>query len=489
MRAVGSRARVTPRHPFRGTGPRRPPILVLLLVAACANVPGAQAQREPGVQIAPLAPVNAEPFDDVLTREVQFMARVAELSPQEGGALKHEALKTRARWGGRIDNTAVSESLRRELTPLLKDISRVGWEKYDAERARLEARRRHAAILGQVAEYDEAIVLTDQQRTALHDYLATPSLVSFWQPQNPNPPLWPTKRLPAAISARELGGVEILEKRLATVLWPGQFVAYKQFKGLTYRTPVVDRAGPGIVTVSRRPSFDEQQRLLRIHLDRLIDTADTVCRLNDAQREKLSLAGKIDIEGWAERYHAIESVESEDPATKGAKLSALSETPHLMLCEPASNYQKALVARLTTEQVQKLAAAEGQRHAFYRRALVEAVVVGFERSASLTSEQCDELTQTLNEALTASNSVHPWRSTCLRMIVELPEQKLRPIFTLDQWPAIRRQLRQLDEISRRLEAEAAGKVAVFRNVRGEKQDGLENVELEFEAEERILDVN
>ncbi|HEV3342944.1 MAG TPA: hypothetical protein VG125_21400 [Pirellulales bacterium] len=470
-------------------------VIVLFSLAVLVSATRAQPGRRPALdrapvddaQVVPPPPVEAEPFGDVFAREVWFMAQAAELSPEDTDALGQEALKTRARWGARIDNTALAESLRRELTPLLKDISRPGWERYDRERERLEARRRHAAVLGQIAELDEAIVLTDEQRQTLYDYLTTPSLVSFRQPQNPNPPLWTVQRLPAAISAGELGGVEIADKRIAAALWPRQFLAYKQLRSPGQQTVGAVRGGR-LVVLGRRMYWDEQQRRLKIHLDRLIDTADTVCGLNDAQREKLSLAGKIDIERFGELYRAVESLETEDIVEREAKLAALSNAIHLLFSEPGSNYQKALVARLTADQAQKLAAAEGERHAFYRRALVEAVVVGFERSASLTSAQCADLTQTLNDAVTPSDSGRDWRSTLLRIVVELPEQKLRPIFTRDQWPAIRHQLGQLDEITRQLEAEAAGKVGVFRNVRGELHDGLGNVELEFEADELRLDV-
>jgi hypothetical protein len=245
-----------------------------------------------------------------------------------------------------------------------------------------------------------------------------------------------------------------------------------------------------VITLAGRGSLEEQQRDLVIYLHRLVDTADTVCLLDDSQREKLRLAGKIDIDRFAEHYRAVESLEVENPLDREKRLSSLSHLASGIFAELSSNYQKALAARLTADQRRKLAAAEGERCLFYRQALVEAVVVGFERSASLTSAQCVELTQTLEDVVRGCNSPRPWRSDCLRTIVELPEEMLRPIVTNEQWPAIKRQMWQLGEIGRRLEDEATGKLAVLRGMKIRVlQAGPGNAEAEVEIEELRLDVD
>ncbi|MGH9550990.1 MAG: hypothetical protein ACRD3W_16530 [Terriglobales bacterium] len=200
------------------------------------------------------------------------------------------------------------------------------------------------------------------------------------------------------------------------------------------------------------------------------------------------MAGKIDIERFQERYLAINTVEDEDRIKKESRLAALCETAHAMFSQPASNYQKAIGARLSEEQKQKLAAAESERNVFRRQALVEAVVVGFERSASMTAPQCAELTQILNAAVAACGSDLGLRSDCLRTIADLPEERIRPIFSEAEWSAVKRQLRKLEDVARQLAAEAAGKVAVFRDIRGEVQRGDGTVELEFQANELRLDV-
>ena len=472
--------------------------LLALVIVAVAVVP---ARGQPGRAAAldlindlqaPLLPqADGDPPDDAFAREVWFMTQAGELSSEEAAALAHEARKTQARWGFRIGDSTSAEPLRRELSLLLKDISRPAWEKVKAERDRLTARQRRAALLERVVELDEALVLLSEQRAKLGDDSVTPSLRPIWHAQDPTPPLWTVTPLPATVSAGALGNVEIPEKRLTTVLWPGQFVAYKQFQRTVPRQVVGGRPMQQIVTWPGRGTLEEQQRELAIYLDRLVDTADTVCRLDDSQREKLRLAGRIDIDRFGQDYRALEALDAKDPlAKRERKLSSLSYLAPGMFAEPASNYQKAVVARLTADQARKLAAAEEERYAFYRQAIVEAVVVGFERSASLTSAQCVELTRILNDAVSGCDSPRQWRNECLRTIIELPEEKLRPMVANEQWRAIKQQLWQLAEISRELEAEAAGGVAVFREMKIRVlQAGPRKGEVEVEAKELILDLD
>ncbi|HWB13298.1 MAG TPA: hypothetical protein VG826_28995 [Pirellulales bacterium] len=463
---------------------------MLLFVAVVADNVGAQIRPRqperpavPGLlinDVAPPPPGNAEPIDDVFAREVWFMAQVGDLSPDEADSLTHEARKTQARWGARLDDAALAASLRRELTPLLKDVSRSGWEKFDTERQKLADRRRHASIVRQVAELDEAIVLTGDERAHLCERLAKAANVYLGPPWEPAPPPAPMSRLPAAISAGDLEEFGLPDPLLAAALWPAQFVAYKNLMSSPQRRVVAIEQNGGLVIERHGLPLDEQQRRLMIYLDRLIDTADTICRLNDSQREKLRLAGKIDIDRFGERYREVESLAGGDPVEKEAQLSVLQSAGHRVLGERASNYRKAVAALLTAEQMERLTVAESERREFRRRALVEAVVVGFGRSASLTAAQCDLLAQTFNDALSAGDAVDQPAGECLRMVGELPEEKLRSICAREQWPAFRRQLALLSRIASQLEAEAAGKIAVLRGIRITGAVNGENVDVELD---------
>jgi hypothetical protein len=466
-------------------------VLSLLLLPASSlraqpRVPVAERALLNELPAGALPPENVEPLGEVLAREVGFMAKVGQLTPEETEELSLEARKTLRRWGARIDNAALAPSLRRELTPLLKDISRPAWQKYDAERERLETRRRHAAVLVQVAELDEAIVLTNEQRTMLCARL--PKVAAANDLWDRRPSATPTPRLPVAISAGILPGCDIPDQLLATVLWPTQFAAYKQLKGHRAQQVTLVEQGGNPMVIGRQPALNEQLRQLRIYLDRLVDTADTECRLSDTQRNKLTLAGKIDIELFHERYLTVDAIADQDPIQKLARFAALGEVARATFSDPVSNYQRTLSARLTKDQQEKLCAAERERHAFRWQVLTEAVVVGFERSAAMTAAQCAELTQFLTLAVPAGRSATDWRIGCLKAIVDLPQDRLRSFFDDAQWSAAKRQLLELQAVARQLEAEAAGKVAVLRGIKiAVHRDGGEN-ELEFEADEMRLEV-
>src|SRR5690348_1025620 len=98
---------------------------------------------------APAVHAADEPLDEMLAREVSFMAKAGELTPAEADALKLEARKTLRRWNSPVGNRATAEALRRELVPLLKDISWPAWDRFDRERIKLETRRQQAVVLAQ----------------------------------------------------------------------------------------------------------------------------------------------------------------------------------------------------------------------------------------------------------------------------------------------------------------------------------------------------
>lgn len=472
-------------------------MLTLAGVVPSGGVWAQRSERQPigqplinDLQVAAKVQVNAELPGDVLAREVGFMATVGELSPTQTESLRQEAQKTLDRWGARLDNPTFPEALRRELTPLLRDISRPGWEKFDAQRARLEGRRRRAALLARVALLDEALLLTSEQRTALCERSAHPDADTWWQPENRTAFLVPAERWLADVSADGLGSFDIPWPQLEAVLGPAQVMAYKKFKSTPVQGTIILRQGKKL-RMDISPPLEVQRRGLEVYLERLVDAADAACGLSEAQREKLALAGKMDIERFRERFLADASVETDDPATifkRQAGLAALVGASRETLGGPASHFRKALGARLKKEQQEKLAAAEHERHAFRRQALVEVVVVGFERSAALTSAQGAALTQTLNDAVAACDSTPDWRIDCLRTIAELPDNRLQPIFADEQWPGAKRHLAKLAEVVDHWEAVGAEKAVLLRAVKGmnERHDG--SVELEFEADEVKLDV-
>jgi hypothetical protein len=445
------------------------------------------------------AAVAEDPVDllgEVARRQVQFMAKVGELSPNECQALTEEAQRTLGRWGGRVDNAAVGPSLGRELTPILKDISRTAWEKFDAERQRLDVRRRNAALLAQVVELDEALLLTGEQRTALCERLVRPDSDAWWRPENVNPLLMPAgHRVPAAVSRGNLGCFVIPEAELTRILCPAQFAAFKEFQSpLREPVTVVELADAAAtwrpvrrVVVRRVPRLYFQLRL-KTYLGRFVENADAVCRLSENQRQRLLLAGTLDIERFCDEQRRSDFAEGHDAGVPMPELSASIETNCDIFNHVDSRYQKTLRGRLNKEQKQELATAEDERFRFRRLAFVEAVVVGLERFAALTSDQCDALAAMFLQVISEADegATGNWRCRALRGIGQIPEENTKPVFFDFQWTAAQKQFMQLIESAEEVEAQAAGQAAVLHGVRGIVRGKDGKSEVEFQADELKL---
>ncbi|HQU47168.1 MAG TPA: hypothetical protein PK867_30465, partial [Pirellulales bacterium] len=140
--------------------------------------------------------------------------------------------------------------------------------------------------------------------------------------------------------------------------------------------------------------------------------------------------------------------------------------PPAIFDDAGSAFQKEFEHRLSDQQKGRLATAWRERRDFQRQALAEAVVVGFERSAALTSAQCEKLSSALNEALATGDedtarltpagraAASDWQLKCLHRIAQLPAETLQPLFFDSQWPAAGRQQGRLAEAARRIEAQA-----------------------------------
>ena len=456
-----------------------------------------------------------DPLHIALLLEVQFMAKVGELTADESERLRQEGERAIARRGNRVGRVAVggqrvvqrqmvvingraqavdeplSLVVRRELTPLLKLISRGGWEKFDAERERLETRRKQAAMMTQLAELD----LSSQQWSKFCELLATPRSDAWWRPTNVNRPLAPDAQWQqASIAGGGLGGFVIPEAELAAIFRPAQLAAFKELQRTVAEDLVVvqqaagqavppgaapvpavvapvapparaavamaavaqGRQGLKRVVVRRGAPVEEQQRRLSAHLQRLVDDVDAACELTPAQRDKLLLAGKLDIDRVRESSPPLEMApEGQEVFVQVVQVPAAnSQLPVTIFDGESSAYQKALRQRLPDDQKQKLAEAQRERREFRRQALVEAVVCGLARAAALTSAQCDELSFVLNEAAASDDEKANWRADCLRCIAQLPAEKVATVLFDFQLPAASQQLAQLAEVARQLEAQA-----------------------------------
>jgi hypothetical protein len=487
-----------------------------------------QANEKPlinDLQVDMAAPVASESRIESLAREVKFMAKVGELTAEEAEALSTAGQRLTmnralgALGGVQIANDrplAASECtgsmMRRNLTPLLKQVSFRAWEKFDAERERLEARQKRAAMLSMVAEIDEAVWLSGEQRRELCELLTAHS-DDWWRSNLAKSVLLPNVQTGQwMIASGNLGGFKVVGSELSQILRPSQLARYDELErpvadGLQQivrqarvmapaavpvappppppqgmAPPAARAAAPaagfaqmgfaqaaqaapaGVARQGRvvrlGPTFEEQTKRLNEQLSHLTEHIELTCELSDRQREKLLLAGKLDVQRLLEP--AEQPPDEQQELVAIVKLSALlSQWPPQIFTTEHSAYQKALRKQLSDDQKQRLTDAERARREFQQQVLIAAVVVGFARSAALTSAQCDSLVPALRDALPEmpDGAATNWRAQCLRVIAELPEEKFRPPFLDFQWPAAKRQLAKLAAAAQQLEEQANQPVA------------------------------
>ena len=320
--------------------------------------------------------------------------------------------------------------------------------------------------MAQIAVFDECLLLSSEQRARFSEMLAEATSDAWWRPTDPGPMLHTSvHQLFGMLAEGGLGGFIIPEVDLAKLLEPAQFATFKelrqplleQFHKLA-RAPVAaafPQPGPA---ASPAAGAESQTLQLTRYLERWVENIDATCKLSGSQREKLMLAGKLDIERLRELVAP--------PGNPSVDREIVVETvrigsEHLrpaIFREDRSYFQKALQGVLLDEQKRRLVESERQRSDFRRKSLVDAVVVGFECCAALTAEQYEGLSRTLNAVLADVDhrETPNWELDCVRRVIELPEEELRPILFDFQVDAVRRHKQHLAAAARLCAASERG---------------------------------
>jgi Ca2+-binding EF-hand superfamily protein len=386
------------------------------------------------------------------------------------------------------------------------------WQTLDSERVRAEKRRKQAAIQVHVAMLDETLLLSGKQRQELCELLAGEASDGWWQPINGVVILNPqAEQLFAMLSSGGYYGLFVPEAELAKRLTSTQLTAFKDLQqphelevyyaqqgparpagaaapvapaGIANKAGAGQpRAGPaapaarvlpapgvggmgggmmgGQPNVRRRflrqgPTIEVHERRLTTYVEQRLDDINRVCGLADALRAKLLLAAKLDLARLREKLASRppdKLNDGEELVVQKVHVRWPAASPLGIFSGPESHFQKSLQGRLRDDQKKKLAAADAERRAFQRQALIEAVVAGFERSAALTSAQCDALATLLNDAIAdvEADSPDDWRFECLRRMAQLPFERLQPLLLDFQQAGAKQQHAQLIESARQFE--------------------------------------
>lgn len=462
--------------------------------------------------------VHLMPSSERLELEVELIAKVAGLNREQAGSLLECGKREIGGHGGAFLQAEMANeravrgwlngqfhamprpltessewALRRALLPPLKRISPDAHARFNEERQRLEAYQKIAAALAQVAAFDECLLLSGEQRTRLLELLSLPTSDAWWRPTG-IPPMLATSvgESLTAVAGGELGNFIVPEVDLNSVLRPSQKTAFKLLRDPVRNELVLEQkkkalpgaaigpVAPGVAEADVRiahqgPRAEQQRERLAVGLHQRIAEVDAICSLTVAQREKLRLAGQLDIERIRMPEPPAEESARDDDMIRIIRVSiGTASLPLAVFSNDGSYFQKALRGRLIDEQKQKLAVAQRERRAFQRQALIAAAVIRFERGAALTAAQCRELADLIARSLADVDLSSPgWREACLRTIAGLRDEKLRPLCFDCQLPALVGAQSQLAEAVGQLEA------TLFDgglHIAGEKQVKIRQIE-------------
>lgn len=411
--------------------------------------------------------------------------------------------------------TAPGDVLRRLLSQAFKGVYPQVCERLAHESERLEARRRRAEALAYVAAVDGRVFLSPKQRRDFCELLFANSANASWRPRQGVPVVNSSvHRLFVSATGNRIRGFIVPEAELATILPAPQRAEVEDAQRPeqnevavvrnVIRNPANAAVGPaaalagqqadqqkiaqrqiqvqllamqqirqaklaGPQVVRHGPSPEDVCLRLTAHAQRLVETVNAVCGLSQHQRDKLLLSATLDIERWREQF-LREPEQAPDEQQVVIRVARASDDdlrlPLMIFDDAASSFRKAVERQLSDDQRRLLNAAEDDRRAFQRRALVEAVTIGFERATALTAEGCDHLSDSLYDLLTSADRpvtldlLRDW----LRQIASLPEERMRPLFSDVQWPFAREHWQSLPELSEPIDDEVVKAVGpVKRN--------------------------
>jgi hypothetical protein len=186
-----------------------------------------------------------------------------------------------------------------------------------------------------------------------------------------------------------------------------------------------------------------------------IENLERTTKLSPAQKEKLQLLGKGDIQHFFDRYGAFKEkfrglrLKQTDADFQQKwqnlwqEINPLQMTLQAGLFKNDSLFEKSLTSTLTAEQLQRRAAVDKERQEFRKRGKVAVGVALFEQSLPLREEQRRQLT----DLLLSETQAQQWQgnTAAIHVLVTLSrisEAKVKPLFDDAQWQAVKQEMGQ-----------------------------------------------
>lgn len=201
---------------------------------------------------------------------------------------------------------------------------------------------------------------------------------------------------------------------------------------------------------------DHRARLDRL-LDLTVENVDRVCTLASAQKSKLQLAGRRDVQKFAERVEEartkFQAVKS-DQEKIGEVLQEIQPLQRLLqagLFADGSFFSKTLKTLLTPAQAARHEREERERRAFAYEAKVHLIVAGLDDALGLLDDQREKLVRLLlaeTRPLSAGSEFDYY--LVLWQVSRIPEAKIRPLFDENQWIELQKQTAQMEGMAEML---------------------------------------
>jgi hypothetical protein len=180
-----------------------------------------------------------------------------------------------------------------------------------------------------------------------------------------------------------------------------------------------------------------------------IDEVHRVCELTEAQKQKLTLAGKGDAKRFFEEVEVarekFRAVQNDPNAFNGIwqDIQPLQQKLSHGIFGDKSFFAKTLQKTLTAEQTDKYQANLDERRQYRYRVLVEVHITSLENSIPLLHEQHRALVKLLLEKTQPPQAFGRYDNyVILHQLSTLPEQELKAVLNERQWELLERQLAQ-----------------------------------------------
>ncbi len=180
---------------------------------------------------------------------------------------------------------------------------------------------------------------------------------------------------------------------------------------------------------------DRLQTLLDIELS---DVSRT-CQLDDAQRKKLLLAGRLDIQRFLDRYQRLRrkflKIRSDQNAMNAfwGEMSPLQQEIQGGLFGNGSLFRGVISKTLSAEQNQQFEAASLERRMYRMRAKLELLLVAADEGLALRAEQRDRLQELCQANLKPPRRSSPYDThVVMYQLSRIPDDQLSPILNAPQ---------------------------------------------------------